>query len=195
MAVSSEANLAAMDQNRKRLARLADPPGSPPTRKRRRLIPSTVPVYWATGAIHFPGDRLPGDAHGDWLYRLAVSEDPFIRDIRDNMIVAHHSGGGEPDGRAKVVDLAMAPRRDPSLNLPERPLWWGQYVAHSNNRDGMGLSLELTRSLNRVFPGEPPHGPPRPPRVGAPPPPPLPLHLHRPGPPTTPTWTRRRGGW
>ena len=148
VAVSSEANLAAMDQNRDRLARLADPRITS-DEEAEALIPSTVPVYWATGAIHSPETGSP-EMLMELVYRLAVSEDPFIRDIRDNMIVLI-TPVVEPDGRAKVVDLAMAPRKDPSLNLPERPLWWGQYVAHSNNRDGMGLSLELTRSLNRVF--------------------------------------------
>jgi hypothetical protein len=148
VAVSSEANMAAFEQNRAQLARLADPRGIT-DEEAAELARTTKPVYWATGAIHSPETGSP-EMLMELVYRLAASEDPFIRAIRDNMIVLV-TPVVEPDGRAKVVDLAMAPRKDPQGVYPERPLWWGQYVAHSNNRDGMGLSLNLTRSLNEIF--------------------------------------------
>ena len=31
-----------------------------------------------------------------------------------------------------------------------RPLYWGKYVAHDNNRDGMGQFLALTKNVTKV---------------------------------------------
>ncbi len=30
-------------------------------------------------------------------------------------------------------------------------IWWGQYVAHDNNRDGIGVGLKLTQHVLRAF--------------------------------------------
>ncbi|MDE2981355.1 MAG: hypothetical protein OXU74_09180 [Gemmatimonadota bacterium] len=88
---------------------------------------------------------------GDKLaYRLAVSESDFVREIRDNLIYAI-TPVVEPDGRAKVVDLHMGKRKDPDANLPTRPLYWGKYVAHDNNRDNIGQALALSRAITRTY--------------------------------------------
>jgi hypothetical protein len=84
------------------------------------------------------------------VYRLAVDESEHIRTIRDNMIVLI-TPVIEVDGRAKVVDIHMAPRKDPEGSYPTRPLYWGKYVAHDNNRDGMSLSLKLSEHVMRTF--------------------------------------------
>ena len=52
---------------------------------------------------------------------------------------------------AKQVDVAMAPRLDPDGTYPTRPLWWGKYVAHDDNRDGIGLSLALSKNVHKTF--------------------------------------------
>ncbi len=83
-------------------------------------------------------------------YRLAVSDAEFIKTIRDSAIVMI-TPIMEVDGRAKVVDLHMARHRDPDFRGPSRPLYWGKYVAHDNNRDGIGLSLKLSQHVTRTF--------------------------------------------
>jgi hypothetical protein len=50
-----------------------------------------------------------------------------------------------------MVDLAMAARKDPDGNYARRPLYWGKYVAHDNNRDNLGLALDLSRHLIENF--------------------------------------------
>jgi hypothetical protein len=45
----------------------------------------------------------------------------------------------------------MAPRKDPDAVVPRRLLYWGKYVAHDDNRDGMGLSLKLTQNILKTF--------------------------------------------
>ena len=84
-------------------------------------------------------------------YRLAVGESDFIREIRDGVIYMM-TPIVEPDGRAKMVDLHMGKRKDPDANLPTRPLYWGKYVAHDNNRrDNIGQALALSRAVTRSY--------------------------------------------
>jgi hypothetical protein len=146
--VSNEETIARLDEYRTRLARLADPRRTSPE-EAARLIPETKPVYWATGAIHSPETGSP-EMLMELVYRLAVDESPHSRAIRDNVIVMV-TPVVEVDGRAKQVDIHMAPRRDPSGNHPRTLLYWGRYVAHDNNRDGMSLSLKLSQHIMRTF--------------------------------------------
>ncbi len=114
-----------------------------------RIIANGKPIYWATGAIHSTETGSP-EMLMELVYRLAVEETGFINAIRNNMIVMV-TPVVEVDGRAKTVDLAMAPRRGSELNFPSRPVYWGQYVAHDNNRDGISLGLELSQQVARTF--------------------------------------------
>ena len=148
VAVANEETLAQLDQYKDYLARLGDPRRTPPE-EADRLIPLAKPIYWATGAIHAPETGSP-EMLMELVYRLAVDESEHIRAIRDNVIVLI-TPIIEVDGRAKVVDLAMAPRKDPDGNYPTRPLYWGKYVAHDNNRDGMSLSLNLSKHVMETF--------------------------------------------
>ncbi|HEX7089395.1 MAG TPA: M14 family zinc carboxypeptidase [Longimicrobiales bacterium] len=146
--VADEQTLAELDRYKDMLARLADPRKTPEA-EAQRLIRQAKPIYYATGAIHSPETGSP-EMLMELVYRLAVGESEHIRAIRDNLIFMA-TPIVEVDGRAKVVDLHMARRKDPDANLPPRPLYWGKYVAHDNNRDGMGLSLALTQNVLKVY--------------------------------------------
>jgi len=145
---SSEENLANLELHKANTARLGDPRVTTEA-EAAELISSTVPMYWATGAIHSPETGSP-EMLLELVYRIAVEENEFVRTIRDHVIFMA-TPVIEVDGRAKVVDLHMGARKDPDLNLPTRPIYWGQYVAHDNNRDGMGLSLALSQAVVRTF--------------------------------------------
>jgi hypothetical protein len=146
--VADEKTIADLDRYKGMLARLADPRKTPEA-EAKRIIPDAKPIYYATGAIHSPETGSP-EMLMELVYRLAVGESEEIRKIRENIIFMA-TPVIEVDGRAKVVDLHMGPRKDPSLKLPARPLFWGKYVAHDNNRDGMALSLKLTQNVLRTF--------------------------------------------
>jgi hypothetical protein len=148
VAISSEETIARLDDYRAMMARLADPRRTPPE-EASRLVREAKPIYWATGAIHSPETGSP-EMLMELVYRLAVSETDHVRAIRDNVIFLV-TPVIEVDGRAKVVDIHMAPRREPNGNHPRGPLWWGKYVAHDNNRDGMSLSLNLSNHVMRTF--------------------------------------------
>ena len=84
-------------------------------------------------------------------YRLAVDESAYIKAIRDNVITLI-TPVVEVDGRDRMVDIYRWHRANPGKQWP--PLvYWGHYVAHDNNRDSMGLTLQLTRNVLNTFVG------------------------------------------
>ena len=82
-------------------------------------------------------------------YRLAVEESPFIQTIRNNEIVVL-TPATEVDGREKVVDNFNFSLKNPNTPAPGL-VYWGQYVQHDNNRDGIGVGLKLTQNVLKSF--------------------------------------------
>jgi hypothetical protein len=148
VAIANEETINRLGDYKGMMARLADPRRTTPD-EAARIIQQAKPIYWATGAIHSPETGSP-EMLMELVYRMAVSEAPEIRAIRDNVIFLV-TPVIEVDGRSKVVDIHMAPRRDPSGHYPRSPLYWGKYVAHDNNRDGMSLSLNLSNHVMRTY--------------------------------------------
>ena len=145
--VSDEANLAKLDRYKEITAKLADPRKISET-EAHTLIAEGKPFYWASGAIHSPETGSP-EMLMELAYRLAVEDSPFIEDIRKNMIVMI-TPALEVDGRDRMVDLYNYRKANPGKPAPPL-LYWGKYVAHDNNRDGLGLALALTRNQMRTF--------------------------------------------
>ena len=78
-------------------------------------------------------------------YRLAVDDAPYIKYIRSHMIVLI-TPVVEVDGRDRMVDIYKWHKANPGKDWP-RLVYWGHYVAHDNNRDAMGMTLDLTRNV------------------------------------------------
>lgn len=149
VAVSSEANLAKLDQNKAALAKLADPRTiNMNDAEAAKLVASAVPVYYITGTIHSPETGAP-TALMELVYRLAVDESPYIQKIRDK-VVTLITPIVEVDGRDRHVDIYRWHLANPGKNWPGT-LYWGHYVAHDNNRDAMGLTLALTRNVLNTY--------------------------------------------
>src|SRR5262245_45112937 len=86
VAVSSDTNIARIEENRARLSSLADPRTiNLNDDEAEKIIAETVPVYYITGTIHSPETGSP-TALMELAYRLAVDESPYIKQIRDNLI-------------------------------------------------------------------------------------------------------------
>jgi hypothetical protein len=151
VAVSSEANLAKIDENRGRLAKLADPRTIDMNdAEADKLVDQSVPVYYITGTIHSPETGSP-TALMELVYRLAVDESPYIQKIRNRMITLV-TPIVEVDGWDRQVDIYRWHLANPDKNWPSL-LYWGKYVAHDNNRDAMGLTLNLTRNVLNTYVG------------------------------------------
>jgi len=172
--VSSEENLAGLDQNRENLARLADP-RSLSEAEIQRTLNTTKPHYHVIGGLH-SGETGAPEALMEMVYRLATETSPFITRIRDNVFVSV-TPVADPDGRDRMVDWfysglerqaeldAEAAKKDTiaaedealegdslaaeeEARPPRRPSvpYWGTYVLHDNNRD-INLSQVIVRSL------------------------------------------------
>src|SRR5688572_14215364 len=133
--ISSEANLKNLETNRQNLKKLADPRGLTDAQA-QQLIAATRPHYHITAGLH-SGETNPPEAVIELAYRLAVSEEPYIKAIRDNVIVSI-TGATDVDGRDRYVDWYYAYKVDEQYDGGENyggPPYWGKYVFHDNNRD------------------------------------------------------------
>ncbi len=144
-AIADPELLAGAKENDARLAQLADPRTiGMDDAKARALIEKSWPVYYITGTIHSPETGAP-TALMEMAYRLAVDDAPYIKYIRSHMIVLI-TPVVEVDGRDRMVDVYKWHKAHPNEKWP-RLLYWGHYVAHDNNRDAMGMTLDLTRNV------------------------------------------------
>lgn len=148
--IGSEQNLARLEEIREALNALADPRETDEA-EARRLIAETPPIYTFYAGLHST-ETGPPEMVMELAYRLAVSDDPSIRMIRDSMVV-FIVPVAEPDGRNRVVDW----HRRYNSNVYEYddrlpgPPYWGKYIFHDNNRDGLQLSARLTQELVDLF--------------------------------------------
>ena len=149
VAIADEALLADLNDNDARLAQLADPRTiGMDDAKASALVAKTTPVYYITGTIHSTETGAP-TALMELAYRLAVDDAPYIKGIRSRVITLI-TPVVEPDGRDRMVDLYNWHRAHLGENYPPL-LYWGHYVAHDNNRDAMGMTLNLTRNVMNTY--------------------------------------------
>ncbi|HEY2544850.1 MAG TPA: M14 family zinc carboxypeptidase [Candidatus Acidoferrum sp.] len=152
VAVSSPENLKNLEENRARLAKLADPRTIKlDDEEADRIVAQAVPVYYITGTIHSPETGAP-TALMELAYRLAVDESPYVREIRDGMITLI-TPVVEVDGRDRMVDIYRWHLSHPKDFYPPL-IYWGKYVAHDNNRDAMGVTLKLTENVLKTYVGQ-----------------------------------------
>jgi hypothetical protein len=145
VAIADETLLAGLKDNDARLAQLADPRTiNLDDAKADALVAQSTPIYYITGTIHSPETGAP-TALMELTYRLAVDESPYIKKIRSHVITLI-TPVVEADGRDRMVDLYNWHRANPGKTPPPL-LYWGHYVAHDNNRDAMGLTLDLSRNV------------------------------------------------
>jgi hypothetical protein len=145
MAIADEATIKALDKYKKILADLTDPRKLTDAQA-KALVAAGKPIYWASGNLH-SGETGSAEMEMELAYRLLVEETPFIQSIRNN-VIAFLTPVVEVDGREKVVDNLYYQKKT-GKRMPL--IWWGQYVAHDNNRDGLGLGLNLTRAFLKTF--------------------------------------------
>ena len=145
VAIADEATIRNLDKYRQITAQLTDPRKLSDAQA-RQLIATGKPIYYATGSIHSPETGSP-EMLMELAYRLAIEETPFIQTIRNNAIVVF-TPASEVDGREKQVDNFRAQAAgQPSPSM----VYWGKYVQHDNNRDGIGVGLRLTQVMLKTF--------------------------------------------
>ena len=117
VAVASESLLAKLEENRARLAKLADPRTiNMDDAEADRLVDQSFPIYYITGTIHSVETGAP-TALMELTYRLAVDDSPYIKSIRDNMVTLI-TPVVEVDGRDRMVDIYKWHLAHPNENWP-----------------------------------------------------------------------------
>ncbi|MGH9476850.1 MAG: M14 family zinc carboxypeptidase [Terriglobales bacterium] len=145
--ISSADTIANLGHYRDISAKLADPRGLSPA-SADALVAQGKPMYWALGSIHSPETGSP-EMLMELAYRIATDPSPFYQNIRQHEIVLI-TPATQVDGRDREVELYnhhQAHPNDPQPGL----IWWGHYVSHDDNRDGLTLALRLSQILMDTY--------------------------------------------
>lgn len=148
MAIGNEEAIADLERYRGYLQELTDPRTTSEARARELIEGVAKPIYWLTSGIHSTENGGP-EMLQELAYRLVVQESDFISKIRDE-VITFITPVIEVDGRERQVDTYYFNKARPDGEATLPLMYWGNYVAHDNNRDGMGMFLALTRNVLKV---------------------------------------------
>ncbi|HMA39092.1 MAG TPA: M14 family zinc carboxypeptidase [Gemmatimonadales bacterium] len=149
--IADSGTLARTDAYRATLARLADP-RTVPAASLDSVLAVAKPVYYLNGGLHSTEMGSP-EMLMELAYRLAASDEPAIRRIREGVITLINPVS-EPDGRDRQVDWYLHyTKSHPTADdgFPRSSPFWGDYAFHDNNRDGLQMALALTRAIYKVY--------------------------------------------
>jgi len=151
LAVADEAGIRDLDRLKAATAALADPRRTDPAAA-EQLINTSRPIYYFNAALH-SDETGSTEAMLEMAYRLAVSEQPMIRRIRQRLVVLINPISN-PDGRDKVVDwfYAYLKGKTDFASLPRQsPPYWSKYTFVDINRDTHQQTHATTKAVHRMF--------------------------------------------
>jgi hypothetical protein len=151
LAIADEKGIQSLDTLKAASAALADPRTLDPAAA-ERLIASSRPFYYFNAALH-SDETGSTESVLELAYRLAVSEQPMIRRIRENMVVLINPVCN-PDGRDKQVDWFyryLKGKTDRDTLPRQSPPYWSKYAFVDINRDAHQLTHETTKTVSRMF--------------------------------------------
>jgi hypothetical protein len=151
LAIADAAGIAHLESLKAATAALADPRKTDRPAAEHLIADSRV-IYYFNAAIH-SDETGSTESVLELAYRLAVSEQPMIRRIRENLVVLINPVSN-PDGRDKQVewyyrflkgktDFATLPRQSPP--------YWSKYAFVDINRDAHQQTHETTKAVHRMF--------------------------------------------
>jgi hypothetical protein len=151
VAIADEAGIRDLDRLKAATAALADPRRTDPG-EAERLIAAARPIYYFNCGLH--ADETGSAEMGmELAYRLAVSEHPMIRAIREKLVVLINPIA-EPDGRDKMADWFyryLKGRTDYDALPRQSPPYWNRYVYVDINRDAHQKAFGVTRAVHDMF--------------------------------------------
>jgi hypothetical protein len=149
--VADEEGIRDLDRLKAASAALADPRQTSPQRA-EEIIAAARPAYYFNCNLH-ADESGSGEMCMELVYRLAVSEQPMIKAIRENLLVLINPVA-EPDGRDKFTDwfyLYLKGKTDFDALPRQSPPYWGRYVMVDINRDAHQKLFAATRAASRMF--------------------------------------------
>ncbi|MHB1313333.1 MAG: M14 family zinc carboxypeptidase [Gemmatimonadaceae bacterium] len=148
LAIGDEQTIAQLDKYKGMLHALTDPRKTSEA-EAQRLLKTAKPIYWITSGMHSPENGGP-EMLMELAYRLVVDDGEFYQNIRKN-VITFITPVIEVDGREKQVDTYYFNKKRAAGDARLPLMYWGKYVQHDNNRDGMGQFLALTRNTTKTF--------------------------------------------
>lgn len=148
MAIADPATIKSLDTYKGMLKQLTDARKTSDA-EAQQLLKTAKPIYWVTSGMHSPENGGP-EMLMELAYRLVVDESEFYQNIRKN-VITFITPVIEVDGREKQVDTYYFNKKRPQTEARLPLMYWGKYVQHDNNRDGMGQFLALTRNTTKTF--------------------------------------------
>ena len=149
--IANEAGIGGLARLKAATAALADPRRTDPAQA-ETLIAGARPFYYFNGALHADETGSP-EMLMELAYRLAVSDEPRIRRIRENVVVLINPVS-DPDGRDKMAEWFeryLKGRTDYAALPRQSPPYWSRYAFVDINRDAHQLAFEATRAVQRMF--------------------------------------------
>ncbi len=151
IAIADEAGIRDLDRLKSATAALADPRRTDQTAA-EKLIATSRPIYYFNAALH-SDETGSTEAMVELAYRLAVSEQPMIRRIREKVVVLINPISN-PDGRDKMVDWFyryLKGKTDRNTLPRQSPPYWSKYTFVDINRDTHQQTHETTKAVHRMF--------------------------------------------
>ncbi len=151
LAIADEAGIRDLDRLKAATAALADPRRTGQA-EADKIIQSSRPIYYFNAALH-SDETGSTEAMLELAYRLAVSEQPMIRRIREQLVVLINPISN-PDGRDKMVDWFyryLKGKTDRATLPRQSPPYWSKYTFVDINRDTHQQTHETTKAVHRMF--------------------------------------------
>jgi hypothetical protein len=151
LAVADEAGVRDLERLKTATAALADPRRTDAAAA-ERLIEEARPIYYFNAVLH-ADETGSTEAVLELAYRLAVSEQPMIRRIRERVLVLINPVSN-PDGRDRMVEWFyryLKGRTDRAALPRQSPPYWSKYAFVDINRDAHQQTHEATRAVHRMF--------------------------------------------
>jgi len=151
LAIADEAGIRDLDRLKAATAALADPRQTDQAAA-EKVIATARPIYYWNAGLH-SDETGSTEATLEMAYRLAASEQPAIKRIREQLVVLINPVSN-PDGRDKVVEWFyrfLKGKTDRGSMPRMSPPYWSKYAFVDINRDAHQLTHETTRAANRMF--------------------------------------------
>lgn len=151
LAIADEKGIAGLEELKAATEALADPRKTDAAAV-EKLTATARPIYYFNAALH-SDETGSTESVLELAYRLAVSEQPMIRRIRENLLVLINPVSN-PDGRDKQVEWFyryLKGKTDRATLPRQSPPYWGKYVFVDINRDAHQLTQEPTKAVSRMF--------------------------------------------
>jgi hypothetical protein len=151
LAIADEHGIAELERLKAATAALADPRVTDQAAA-DRLIASARPIYYFNAGMH-SDETGSTESMLELAYRLAVSEQPMIRRIRENVVVLINPILNT-DGRDKQVEWFyryLKGKTDQATLPRQSPPYWSKYAFVDSNRDAHQLTHEATKAVSRMF--------------------------------------------